>query len=402
MSLRNIRVVYRKELTDLLRDRRTIISMIVIPVLVMPLMMIGFGGAAVKLVTKAQQETPEVMIVGGEDSPKIVGALKAFSTVKIVPTRADFTNQISEKLIRAAVEIPPGFDAALDHGEQRFVRIYNYAGEIKSEMGAQRLEWFLRDWRDTTVRDRLQARNLPASLVKPFEFAKVNVAPLQKVSGNVIGGIIPYIIILLCLTGAMYPAMDMTAGEKERGTIETLLCSPVARTDLVLGKFLMVLTASLATAFASLTSMAVTFGFAKNMFLGTPGAKAGLLAISVDPKAALAVFGVVLPVAVFFSAALLAISIFAKTMKEAQSYIGPLMMFVIVPAVAGMLPGMELSTKLALVPILNTSLVSKEIFTGVYHWGHIALIFASSCLYATVALFAAVKLFQREEVLFRT
>jgi sodium transport system permease protein len=110
----------------------------------------------------------------------------------------------------------------------------------------------------------------------------------------------------------------------------------------------------------------------------------------------------VLPLAVFFSAALLALSLFAKSFKEAQSYISPLMIVAVLPAVAALLPGVELTPALALVPVLNTSLVSKEIITGTYHWNFIALIFLSSSVYAGVALAIAVKLFQREDVLFRT
>ena len=119
-------------------------------------------------------------------------------------------------------------------------------------------------------------------------------------------------------------------------------------------------------------------------------------------KAILSVFVMVLPLAVLFSAALLAIALFAKSFKEAQSYISPLMIVVVLPAVAAVLPGVELNTTLALVPVLNTSLVSKEIMTGTYHWNYIALIFTSSCVYAAAAIAIAVKLFQREDVLFRT
>jgi len=106
--------------------------------------------------------------------------------------------------------------------------------------------------------------------------------------------------------------------------------------------------------------------------------------------------------AVFFSAALLALALFAKSFKEAQSYISPLMIAVVLPAVASLLPGVELNAGLALIPVLNTSLVSKEIITGTYHWNLIALIFLSSSVYAAAALAIAVRLFQREDVLFRT
>jgi sodium transport system permease protein len=109
-----------------------------------------------------------------------------------------------------------------------------------------------------------------------------------------------------------------------------------------------------------------------------------------------------LPLAVLFSAGLITISLFAKSYKEAQSYISPLMIVVIVPAVAAMLPGVELTAKLALIPILNVSLLCKELVTGTYHWNFIALIFLSTCVYASAALYLAVKMFQREDVLFRS
>jgi sodium transport system permease protein len=205
------------------------------------------------------------------------------------------------------------------------------------------------------------------------------------------------------MTGAMYPAMDLTAGEKERGTMETILTSRVSRTHLVLGKFLLVLTASITTAILAISSMWVSSLIAAKMFASALPQKAAAaqLHLVVRAQDLLAVLVLVLPVAVLFSAALLAISLFAKSNKEAQSYISPLMILVIVPAVASLMPGVELDARLALVPILSTSLVTKEVFMGTYHWGYIAIIFASSCAYAAVALYAAVRLFQREDVLFR-
>ena len=283
------------------------------------------------------------------------------------------------------------------------VKIYMYEGDLKSGFGADRLQKFFRELRDRTIRNDLKARQLPETLVRPFDIEQQNVAPPEKVGGAVLGGLVPYFVILLCLTGAMYPAMDLTAGEKERGTIETILCSPVSRTHLVLGKFLMVLTASLATGALSIFSMAVSFGVGKHLLLGIAhGAADAALQITISGKAIVSIFLLVVPLAVFFSAALLAISLFAKSFKEAQSYLSPLMIVIVLPAVAAMLPGVELSTPLALVPVLNTSLVSKEIITGTYHWNFIALIFVSSCVYATAALWIAVRMFQREDVLFRS
>jgi len=403
VSLRNIGIVYRKELIDSLRDQRTLISMIAVPLLLVPLLTIGLLVVMVRQVGEASEEVPKVMILVGEDSPNVRAELEKLQGVKIVPENSDYTEQISNKRIRAAVEIPPGFDAKLAAGEPMSVKIYMYQGELKSGFGANRLEKFFRDLRDRAIRERLEASHLPESIVRPFDIKQQNVASREKVGGALIGGLVPYFIILLCLTGAMYPAMDLTAGEKERGTIETILCSPVSRTHLVLGKFLMVLTASVATGVLSVISMTVSFGVGKKLLQGVAnGAADTILQITMTGKAVISVFTMVLPLAVLFSAALLAIALFAKSYKEAQSYISPLMIVVVLPAVAAVLPGVELNAALALVPVLNTSLISKEIMTGTYHWKYIVLIFASSCIYAAGAIAIAVKLFQREDVLFRT
>ena len=400
MSLRNVGIVYRKELTDSLRDRRTLVSMIVIPLLLFPVMMLGFSYLAVKLVGQAKKEVPQIMVLGGEDSPKVMAGLRNLDTIEIVPPAPDYVEQISNKKVRAAVEIPKGFDAALERNEKTTIKIYMYEGEIKSSFAADRVEKFFSELREKTARDRLEARKLPVSLLKPFDIEQKNVAPPEKVGGSMFGGLIGYMVILLCMTGAMYPAIDLTAGEKERGTMETILCSPVERTHLVLGKFLMVLTASLASAMLSVISMGVSFlGVSKLGSLESGGRSP--FQMSINPKAVLAVFGMVLPMAVLFAAALMTIALFAKSYKEAQSYLTPMTFLVVIPAVASLLPGVELNAKLALVPVLNTSLVSKEILTGTYHWNYIALIFLSSCAYAAAAMFIAVRMFQREDVLFR-
>jgi len=403
VSLRNIGIVYRKELIDSLRDQRTLISMIAVPLLLVPLLTIGLLVVMVRQVGEASEEVPKVMILGGEDSPNVRAELEKLQGVKIVPENSDYTEEISNKRIRAAVEIPADFDAKLSAGEPMSVKIYMYQGELKSGFGANRLEKFFRDLRDRAIRERLEARHLPENMVRPFDIKQQNVASPERVGGALIGGLVPYFIILLCLTGAMYPAMDLTAGEKERGTIETILCSPVSRAHLVLGKFLMVLTASVATGVLSVISMTVSFGVGKKLLQGVAnGAADTILQITMTGKAVISVFTMVLPLAVLFSAALLAIALFAKSYKEAQSYISPLMIVVVLPAVAAVLPGVELNAALALVPVLNTSLISKEIMTGTYHWKYIVLIFASSCIYAAGAIAIAVKLFQREDVLFRT
>jgi sodium transport system permease protein len=399
VNLHPIAIVYFKEARDLLRDRRILISMIVVPLLVMPILIVTTGYLGTKMVGKARQEIPKVMLLGGADSPETTKALRALKTFQFVPASADFTNLISEKKIGAAVEIPAGFDAALASGQDTAVQIYGYEGELRSTIATGALEQFFRHRRDELIQRGLAERHLPKTVLTPFAIKQTNVASPTKVGGNLAGMILPYIVVLMCLTGALYPAIDLTAGEKERGTMETLLCSPVRRRHLVLGKVLIVLTVSLATGFLAVASNGAGLLVMKWLAGEAKGASAAPMAL--DPLALAAVCVVMVPVAAFLSAVLIAAGLFARSTKEANSYLQPLLLLVLIPAIAGAMPGMEINPRLALIPILNVNLLSREILTGIWHWKYVALVFGSTCFYAAVAIGVAIGLYHREEVLFR-
>jgi sodium transport system permease protein len=386
MKLNHIATVYRKELVDQLRDRRTLISMILVPLVAFPLLTVGFGLVAAELIERARQERSTVMLLGAEAAPELAETIRQDPELEIVPPADDYVERITQKELRAAVRFPAGLEERLrtDRGaDPPTIRVYHYTGELRSELAVRKLEKLFGSYRSRIVEHRLARRELPRNMVEPFLTEEENVVSPERVAGNLLGGLLPYFIILLSLIGALYPAMDLTAGEKERGTIETIMASPVGRTELVAGKFLMVLTASLTTALLALFSLAATL-------LAAPGFLRELsdtqFPFIISASGVGAVFLMVVPLAVMFSAALLAISLLAKSYREAQSYVQPLMIVVILPAVAALLPGVELTPKLS----------------GNYPWELIALIFGSSCLCAAAALFVAVRAFQRESVLFRT
>ena len=401
MSARNQITVYKKELTEAIRDHRTLISSILVPLLLFPVLTAGAGYAAADLYEEAMREPSKIMVLGGTDSPAVLEGLRNVENLKVLPASPDYVDLISNKKIHAAVYLPAGFQASVERGGHPAIKIYIFSGDLKSKFGATRIEKFFTEYRDTAVRRRLSAEKLPEDLMKSFDIKQENVVSPEKVAAESYGGFIPYIVILMCMTGAMYPAMDLTAGEKERGSMETILTSPISRTDLALGKFYLVVTASLVTAFLSVismgTSVALLSTFVKN---GIAGEDIPVLPIHL--KTVIAVFVVALPVAVLFAAVLLTISLFARSQKEAQSYLTPLTFVVIVPSLAAILPDIELTPKLAIVPILNASLLCKELVSGTYHWNYIALIFLSTSIYAGAALFLTVKMFQRESVLFRS
>jgi sodium transport system permease protein len=404
MSWHAVGTVYAKEFRDSIRDRRALVSMIVIPTVIMPMLVFGFAKTAAVIISKAREEIPRVMVIGGADSPGVRAELAASGKFRVEPAAPGWQALISDKKVRAAVEIPGGFEKSLAAGAAPEITIYDYKGELKSGLAAEQLDTFFTSLRSRATAKLLAERGLPATIARPFEVRQSNVAPPEKVGGNFLGGIIPYFIIFLCLTGAMYPAMDLTAGEKERGTMETLLCSPATRTDIVAGKFLMVLTGSLSAVLFSLVSLGCSlaaFGAALVASAASGGAT-GEAIPTIAPLGILGLLAMVAPVAVLFSAILFSVSLCAKSSKEAQTYIMPMTFAVVIPCIIGILPGIELNARLALVPVLNISLVCKEMLSGVWHWGYILEIFGSTAVYAAAALAVAVSLFKREDVIFRT
>jgi sodium transport system permease protein len=402
--------VFRKELKDALRDRRTLFSTIVLPTLVIPLLTFGTLGIGSKIVSSARKAKPVVMIVGEDANSEFAAALAKSGRFALVGSHDDYRQQIVDKKLAAALALPRNFTDAVRRGEMPRAQILHYEGELKSGFAVAQLEQFLRDFRDQHVNATLASRGLSTDILRPFQVARQNVAPPEKVGGNLIGGLVPYLIIILCFTGAMYPAIDLTAGEKERGTMETLLCSPASRLDLVLGKFLLVLASSLSAMAMALLSMTVTAAATGTILIRgaqEQGAAVhsrltnGLVPL-LDPLGLLGVLVMIVPVAVLFSAVQFTVALFARTSKEAQSYLGPMVMVVLLPAIIGMLPGVDLNAKLAFVPLLNLSLVCKEMLSGVWHWDYIGIIFGSTCIYAGTALALAVRMFNREEVIFRT
>jgi sodium transport system permease protein len=411
MNLGNVLAVFAKELKDALRDRRTLFSTLIVPTFVIPLLSFGTLGLGSKMVAKARDQKPIVMVIGGDDAPQVASSLAKSERFDIVAAREGYEQLVVDKKVGAVLVVPPDFAAALRRGDVPRVKILHYEGELRSSFAADELDRFVREFREQQITATLQARGLPPRTVRPFELSRQNVAPPEKVGGNLLGGFVPYLIIVLCFTGAMYPAIDVTAGEKERGTMETLLCSPAARTEIVLGKFLLVLTGSLSSMLLSLGSMGVTAVATGAIMTG--GVDAAALAAGaaakgsgyvplIAPLGLVGVLAMVLPVAVLFSALEFTIALFARSTKEAQSYLGPLMLVVLMPAIVGMLPGIDLNATLAFVPLLNLSLACKEMLSGVWHWSYLGIIFGSTCVYAVGALALAVKMFNREDVIFRT
>ncbi len=398
MNIRKVKIIYFKEILETLRDRRTLISTILIPIILFPVLMFGMGAVVVMMMKKTEAEATRIVLIGEEHASSFVSFLLEGDDFQKVEVK-DFEFALKEKEIHAAIEFPSGFEEKLTRGENSEATIYYDGAEIRSSIAKEKLSGELKDYQDSLVAERLRDRNIEKSILHPIEVKTENLAPKEKMEGFMLSMFLPYVIVILAMVGAMYPAIDLTAGEKERGTLETILVTPVSRLDIATGKFLTVLTASLITIVLSTASMSLTasFGFARMGDLGSEQ-----ISFAIKPLSIILLLLLMLPLAALFSSALLSVALFAKSYKEAQSYVSPLMFVVILPAMVSFIPGIELNWALSFVPIVNISLATREVLLGTFHWEQIALIFVSTIIYASFSIFVTKRLFEKEGVLFRT
>ncbi|MGB2769304.1 MAG: ABC transporter permease subunit/CPBP intramembrane protease [Candidatus Zixiibacteriota bacterium] len=398
MNFRKVKIIYFKEMLETLRDRRTLISTILIPIILFPILMFGMGAVVVTMMRKTEAEATRIAVIGEEHARSFLSTLlegEDFEKMEV----EDYRLALKEKEIHAAVEFPSDFEEKLALGENSEATIYYDGAEIRSSIAKEKLTGELKDYQDSVVVKRLREREIQESLLHPIEINKENLAPKEKMGGFMLGMFLPYVIVILAMVGAMYPAIDLTAGEKERGTLETILVTPVSRLDIATGKFLTVLTASVITIILSTASMSLSLvlGFGQMRQFGPEA-----ISFAVKPFSIVLLLLLMLPLAALFSSALLSISLFAKSYKEAQSYVSPLMFVVILPAMVNFIPGVELNWGLAFVPIVNISLAAREVLVGTFHWAQIGLIFISTFIYASFSIFVTKRLFEKENVLFRT
>lgn len=397
--------VYYKELTELMRDKKTLIFVILLPILIFPVLFGIMGLVLSSTTSKAMQEEHRYVIVNADQAPQFAEALFYHKNFRRIESDLTDTQQLIAG-IRAgdfdmALVIPADFklrQAAVEQSEWQL--IYNQSSQLDFmyQYFTDLMRKFTEELQMTNLSqlgvdpERLQA------ILKPVEVRRVDTADTRENIGEKIGAFIAYILIPICLMGASYPAIDMGAGEKERGTLETLLICPVSRAAIVLGKFLTVLTTGLATTLITVISLGVWTALISS-FAGLDVVANVMSSISLTDL--LLIFLMLLPISAIFASLLLAISIYAKTFKEAQNYMSPLSFIVLMPLVAAILPGVNLTTTTAMIPLTNVALAIKELIKGTVDYGLLMMIFASTVVIAGALVAFCVHWFQQEKVLFR-
>lgn len=395
---RNVGFIWKKELLDIIRDRRTLVSMIVVPILVIPLIMVGAGALMATAMQDLESREYSVGILNKDAAPEYWDILRKdegqLSFIDFDHDENAARVIVEEGGVHCAVVLP----SAGDPSGVDTVSIIARMNKETSSIAVKRVEAILGDYKESLVVERLEALGASEKLLTPFAVGHENLATDKQMVASQLAMFLPYMLILMTLTGAQYPAVDMTAGEKERGTLETLLASPVRRIDIVFGKFFAIMTTATVSSLISLGSM-VFFMSGGLALLGNQfGAE---LSFSISPIHVVFIILMLLPLSALFASLLMTIGIFAKSTREAQSYIAPLMMLVIFPAMMSLIPGSESAYDKAWYPVVNVSLVMKSILNGVMDPRMIGITILSTAIYAGIAIFITMKVFEKETVIFR-
>jgi sodium transport system permease protein len=382
-------LIFRKELMNALRDRRVLFSTVVIPLLVLPvvtmlpMMMLG------KKEHEAQEKLSTVARTGLKFD-ELDRALHASGRFRLVwgDSAAEAIRQGKLDVALEVLNLPAGHEAAR-------VRVLFSATRMESRAASDKVKLVLADLSRAIVSRQVDTTKINLNPVQP---APVNVASEQEMAGFFLGLIIGMMAIIGLITGGMVMAIDSTAGEKERKTLEVLLAAPVARDEIVLGKFL-------ATLLAGMVSVALmTTGYAGSFVIGlrSLGPSSGISTnLVITPQVSLLILLVMLGVAGFIAALEMAVGIFARSYREAQTYLTPLTIVAVIPVVFMQTIPPNPNAALFFIPLLNAMLLIRELLMGSVASQHILNTLISCAVFALLALRLACAMFRRESALLR-
>lgn len=410
----NVRLIFLREMRDQLRDRRTMFMIVLFPLLLYPALGLGI----VQMTLSFRQERRTVGVLGVENLPTTPPLLspsaqafhadlfdnprdaERYQVSSIVPwtPRDVLTGKIDALLI-----IPPGTKELLAGDQQIHLRLLRNSTFDSSESAAREVRAVVETWADRIVQFRLKQLGKSDGFRSPvvFDSTDTDLAPAEERIGAAWSKVFPFLLVVMALTGAFYPAVDLCAGEKERGTMETLLITPASRVEIVLGKFLTVSLLSVISTVVNLVSMGLTF--VQTSSLAPEGSSAAEKLAAPSALAIFWMFLLMLPLSAFFSALCMALSIYARSVKEGTYYLMP--MFLLVMPLVGLTlaPGVDLSPFTSLLPVANVALLLRALMTHQYHKALVYFlpVLTPTILYGYLALRYAVDQFRREDVLFR-
>ena len=391
--MNTIFTVLAKELKVTLRDKRTLISAIILPAIVIPLLIFGVTKLQKNLMNKASDKQLRIALVGTPplftttfNDPKF----KLISNVDV----SKGTEAIKTDSLDAVIEFVPDFSDKIKNMQSGKINLYYKSTNM---MLYNRISEKIDSVKVSILKERVKQLNISEEAFLPIAIAKVDIASPKEQIGKMVGGFLPYIFIIFCFMGCMYPAIELITGEKEKGTMETLLTVPASRFKILIGKIIAIALVGLSAALMTILGMVV----ALKLLPDIPAAFLNILNDMVTPKFVIMLFAMLFPLSIFFAGFLSALVIRAKTFKEAQSLVTPMTFVIIIPALIATLPGVELGWQTAFIPVLNIALATKEIIAGTINMLQYATVVISLVVLALLAAYVSYKQFSRESMVLK-
>ena len=390
--------VLRKEITDSLRDGRTIFAVFVFPFILYPALLMLMAYVQQKNEDEAKTFSVRVGIVGASQLPSAVEKVSAVQGVTAVAMETEPASFDSSGM-QALLVFPPDMAGLIARGDSVKVELRYKDADNKSSETAKRLKPVLDDVRQAITLEWAKSKGAQTDAPPALTVERKDISSKKEMGRTIAALLIPYLLILMVAAGSMQTAIDATTGEKERNTLETILSSAATRGELVMGKVLAVLTASITGAFTGIVGLWLSFGVFANKISGMQSQS---LELSISPEKMVFLFLTLLPAAVFLSAVLVAIGCFARSMREGQTYATYVYMTSIFLGISSLSQSESVPMKQFFIPVLNTALLQREILTDTVQASHAFAAIGCSGALAAVMVIIAIRLFSNEQVLFRT
>lgn len=387
--------VFKKELRDTLRDRRTVMMMIVIPTLVFPIIMSLFMTVSASFQKEAAEKKVKIGLVSNQ-----VGSLEAdlLKVPEMLGKREfiPFTDTLSlikairSDSIQVGIFIPNNAEQLKKEMKPISVVVFHDGTDLGMKDRADAyLSYIQENWK----KQRYSELKIDEAKITPLVMTYSNVASSKEMIGKLAGGFLPYLFIAFGFMGCMFPAIDLFTGEKERSTIETLLTTPVPRWKILFGKMGVVVLSGLLA--ASFNLFGIYLSIEVLDIVKDPVVLQAIKDI-LSPTFIVMLYVLLCPLIIFFAGIMIPIAVRAKSFKEAQSIISPLNLLIILPAMVGFFPGVELNEVTALIPVVNIVLATKELIAGTLEWHLVAMAFGVMVLLATIAIMLSYRKFENE------
>jgi len=397
-----------KEIRSTLRDRRAILSNLLLPLLLLPVIMLGLPLLMGGLFERETTSATEVAVEGAEHLPGELRALFEAQALQLVAVD-DAVEAVRSNAYPAGIRIPAHFAATVAAGNRPTLELVSKEGNLRGELNAGKFRSAIDLYRRVLVREQLIAAGLDPRLLEPVSILTRDASSEAERSSGQLSWLIPFFIAVWALAGGQMTAIDATAGEKERGTLEVLLVTPVRRSEVVVGKFLAVVTFGLTAAVMAIVGFVLGGTLLRSLFLPQLGAEAGAIVdvmggqLTVTPLTVLLLVGSSILMAALVAALLMSVTLFARSFKEAQTYVAPMSMLLVIPAVALQFKDLIGAGATAyLIPVYNVMILMDDAVKGVFAWGPTLAAWGTMLLLIAALLAFAYLNFRRESVLFRS